>query len=658
MSPELNDVSEFYADRIGSKEREIKRLRDYIDQLESSEKRISSEYSEQLRAKSAEMERLRRAFLGRAVAVKSPEAKEKKAENENELGKLRGYIAELENSEKKISSEYADQIEEKDRQVKRLVNLIRLKEDANRILSEKLDGKMRNERDYVERIKNAITRKEEFNREVIEKLTVELARKNEEAEHLRDAALRQGRLVKQLESEVVEYDKRQDSMEAFLREKDSVRQKLEANYAQQLKNKEYEIEHLSKDLRKQFDVKPAARGQEEIASLKIKLEAREAELSGLVQELASVKEQNRIALKRLDERQRLFVESENAYNRLINSLQLQQEKRVKELMRTNSQREVELKTEIEKLKAWQREKETLLAEKGNRIDETLLQFSEMSRKLLELKGSGSIEGSGAEAAGAKGQQEEIGKLLKEAEARISEAVRKEQEVARREELLVKEQDAINAELSILRNAGVEVEKEKDYLKSKIMRYGIPEKEAQIGQPSAFGVEAAPEETAGYAAETMPQDSGLPEAPAVQEAVEEIRGKSEALEILRRPAKAVAAEETLPQLPAETKAQAITAVKKPVFSHAKSRVKHLPRPPLRSIREKVERPKLKEELIRQSAKMDAFPEVGGYGEIHEISSIIGIGLQHGDSVEQIRSSLESSGYSRHNIEKAFRLVKKK
>lgn len=661
MSPELKDVSGFYASRISSKESEIKKLRAYIGELESSEKRISDEFSAQLKTKNAEIERLRRAILeqqraGSKLKGSASEWHGKASGNEKELDRLRSYLLELENSEKKLSVEYAEQLAEKDRQVRRLVNMVKVREESNRLLSEKLDSKIITERDYVDRIKNAIARKEGFNREVIEKLTNEITQKNEEIDRLRDDEIKRERLVKQLESNVAEYRKRQDSLEAFLYEKDSMKRKLEMNFAQQLKNKEYEIERLGSELRKRLDSKPAARNHEEIASLKIKMEAKEQETAEIARSFANIKEQHGILLKRLDERQKLFVESENTYNQLINSLQLQQEKRVKELMHTNSQREVELKTEIEKLKAEQREKETILAEKGSMIDETLLQFSETSKRLLELKGTEGVEGEGSSVKGLKEKEAEIEKLLKEAEERIKEAVRKEQEVARREELLVKEQDAINSELSILKNAGVEVQRDKDYLKSKIRQYEAPEKAASLELPALMSEESVTEAPAAaeYAGEIQPETAEVTEAPAVQEAVEEVRGKDEALEILRRPGKsempAMPIEEK--ELPAKMKGKA-----KPAFRQAKSSIKPLPRPPLRSIKAKAERLKIREALMRQAEKKEAFPEVGGYGELHEIASIIAIGLQHGDSIERIRNSLESSGYSKQSVEKAFRQVKK-
>ncbi len=727
MSPELKDLPGFYANRASSKESEIERLRAYIEELESSGKKLSAEYAGQiaekdrqvrrltellggvenlgestlkelnakvrakkdylesissslwkkermnkeaidnlagqLRAKNREMEKLRLTLVSqqrieKRLCEKAPEKTisvvyGKGAGNEKELERLRSYALELENSGKRLSAEYAEQLSGKDRQMRQLVNMLKLREESNRLLSEKLDGKARAERDYVERLKGAISRKEEFNRETIEKLTGEISRKNAEIDGLREAATRQERLVKRLESEVAEYRKRQESLEAFLHENDSTKHKLEKNFAQQMRNKEGEIERLGSELRKQLDSRPAARNHEEVSALKIKLEAKDEEITGALQELANLREQNRIALKRLDERQKLFVESEKTYNRLVNSLQLQHEKRVKELMGANSRREVELRTEIERLKAGQREKEALLAEKESRIDETLLQFSETSRRLLELKG---VEGGGADVTGLKEKQEEIGRLLEEAEKRIEEAVRKEREVAGREAMLVKEQEAINAELSILRNAGVEVQKDREYLKGKIRRYGFLGKETRLEQPALVGGETAPEAPEEYASEIQPEAPEVAEAPDVEEAAEEVNGKAEALEILRRPGKAGVGEEGQLPLPAEPEAKAKKGVKG-VFKQAKSRVKHLPNPPLRSIRAKVERPKIREALMRQAERKEAFPEVGGYGEIHEIESIIGIGLQHGDSIEQIRSSLEASGYSRQNIEKAFRQVKK-
>ncbi|MEK6853859.1 MAG: hypothetical protein AABX60_00870 [Nanoarchaeota archaeon] len=55
--------------------------------------------------------------------------------------------------------------------------------------------------------------------------------------------------------------------------------------------------------------------------------------------------------------------------------------------------------------------------------------------------------------------------------------------------------------------------------------------------------------------------------------------------------------------------------------------------------------------------ELFTELGGYSEVEEIRSIVDVGLQHGDSIEQIRQSLTVSGYSKKNIEKALSSVKK-
>ena len=94
----------------------------------------------------------------------------------------------------------------------------------------------------------------------------------------------------------------------------------------------------------------------------------------------------------------------------------------------------------------------------------------------------------------------------------------------------------------------------------------------------------------------------------------------------------------------------------VFRQAETKARLLPKPPSRIMKARIERPKLKEALIKQAERQDAFPEESGYGEVEEIKSIIGIGLQHGDSLERIEESLISSGYSKKNIEKAVQEAK--
>ncbi|MBI2142055.1 hypothetical protein HYU15_01020, partial [Candidatus Woesearchaeota archaeon] len=44
---------------------------------------------------------------------------------------------------------------------------------------------------------------------------------------------------------------------------------------------------------------------------------------------------------------------------------------------------------------------------------------------------------------------------------------------------------------------------------------------------------------------------------------------------------------------------------------------------------------------------------GYSEVEEAMSMIDVALQHGESIEQIKNSLLSSGYSKENVEKALK-----
>ena len=58
-----------------------------------------------------------------------------------------------------------------------------------------------------------------------------------------------------------------------------------------------------------------------------------------------------------------------------------------------------------------------------------------------------------------------------------------------------------------------------------------------------------------------------------------------------------------------------------------------------------------------AEQELFSAIGGYSELEEIKSIAEVGLQHGDTLEQIKESLIATGYSKNNVEKVLSSVRK-
>lgn len=571
----------------------------------------------------------------------------KLASREREIDKLRGYIFQIESSGSKGVAEFRKLLDEKDREVEQLIQLLKSEESVNRQLSEQLESTISKDREYGMKIRDAILKKDRLSTDALSALKDELRLKDGELSRLRDALVAQERLVQQLGAQTIDSRKRIEVLSAFVDEKDMAIKRLESSFVQQLKNRDLESESLRKELKQQLSKRQGNHAVEELTRLKVQLEARESENSELASRISELREQSAVLRKRLDERQRLFVESESSLNELVRKIQEQHEVRLKDVLQKASRREAGLRAELEMLKASTLEKETLVVEKQRKIDDTLMQFAETSKRLLELKG---VDGSDLLSVDLRKKEDyllqkerELKDLLQEAGQKVKDSKEKEAELERRESMLLKEQEALNSELSVLQNAGVEIGRAKDFIKSKIAEYGS----ASEAVPSLPVSRRSVYEQPSAVAESPAEGQVVESAPVVAE-----EEKAGVLEILRRGTSV----QDAPEVQAMEKPVAPKNIKG-VFKEVKSKVKALPKPPLHIIKSKAERPKLREALVRQAEKQDAFPEESGYGEIDEVKSIIDIGLQHGDSIEQIRSSLESSGYSKQNIDKAFQLVKK-
>jgi len=653
---ELKEISEFYSKKVHSKDQEIEKLRDYLSRLESSENKLSNEFEKQLKEKDRQIKRLagilnsgkeKKAGQNEIVELHDKQLTSKK----KEIEKLRRHISEMEVSERGLVP--PEELSDKEVKIKKLLSILKSRGEENQKLSEQLDNKIITERDYAGKIKNALAKKERSDRNLFESLKEDLDKKRDESERLRVLTLSQDRIIKQLDNQVIEFKKHINQFETFLDEKDRMRDKLESNFSQQLKNKDYEIEQLEKEVGKQVGRKDLAL-QEDIANLKTKLETREAETEELAKNFANLKEQNRIFSKRLEERQKLFVESENTYNRIVHSLREQHERRLKDVLHKSTQSEIRLRAELDKLKVLQNEKAAVVSDKQKEIDETLLQFAETSKKLLEIKGTEGFSEAYVSAAQLKEKEDylkkkeaELTKLLKEAAEKVNEANRKESEISNREQMLLKEQEAVNSELAVLKSAGISIGRDRAYLKEKLQEYGTPVEQPQVVPEMVEPQQEITEQEPVVESIEAPEVLEAPEAPAPTPDFTEKEEKDDILGILRKPSEGVV----------EVEKPSLKGKMKMGFKQARSRSKLLPKPPKHLMKAKVDRPKLKEALIKQAETQDSFPEEKGYGEIQELTSIISIGLQHGDSVEQIKSSLELSGYSKKNIDKAFQEVKR-
>ncbi|MBI2580376.1 hypothetical protein HYV85_01060 [Candidatus Woesearchaeota archaeon] len=557
-----------------------------------------------------------------------------------------------------------------------------------------------------------------------------------------------------LKEQTAEMASQIEGLKSFIIEKEKLAQSLESAFEKRIAAKEEELRHMKGVIH----AKPETKLHKQADELKSELHIKEETAKLMAEEVAKVKEQSALLRKRLEERQRIFFESEKAYEELIAKLREQHEARLKAIVQESSQKEAALKVAVEEERVKMRQETVLMKEKEKQIDETIHAFATTSQQLIKLQGSGQLgemtagveietineraKQLGEQAKYLESKEAELKALLTATEARITELKSKEVDVERKEQLLLREQEAIGKELDVLASAGVEIGRSKKYIQQKLEQIGgfeQPSAQSQqawqpqqpmqapteiageqqeqpflsqakqqnlfaekglsktgqqpsmqeMGLGSRAGVEEAQEEEGIDAPRFTGITSEAPGAAAgeVKDAIEEREdfAPTAAASIKKAPAAAASASRKVkatitPKIKtaAVAKAQklpkkqnmlatgklkpavkkALKQKKRPLHQQPKQKLK-----PLQFLKKAAvaakEVPKglaLPEEL-RGKEGQELFTELGGYSELEEIRSIVEVGLQHGDSIEQIRQSLTVSGYSKKNIEKALGSIKK-
>lgn len=737
------------------------------------------------------------------------------AEKTGELDRLREYVTKLEEGEKGLVQELTQQLAMKDEEISRIAALYAKKEAENRKMASQLESHIGLQRQHAEKIKGLLLKKEEETAKLVEGLRKQLEAKNSEVSSLRGSLLEleksqsinlslqglpstaahvqqmqamhkelegKNSELKQMEKAFIEEQKlnrsiqtrlkeqiaQTEELKAFLIEKEKLAQNLESAFEKRLAAKEEELRHL-KGL---IHAKPETRLHRQLDELKSELHIKEETARMMAEELAKLKEQSALLLKRLGERQKIFFESEKAYEELIAKLRQQHDARIRALVQESAQKETILKSALEMERTRLQKETTLMREKEKQIEETLQAFTTTSQQLLKLQGTAQLgepeanqltalktelenkekqlaekeaqlqeEKQRAEAH-AEAQRKyihnkevELKKLLESTEAKIAELKEKEAGIERKEQLLLKEQEALNKELEVLTSAGIEIGRSRQYIQQKLASIGfeqpaqqqMQQPQQQIAMPvetaefveeqpykpqptqritrqqapsaqelrlgGAGGVQEAQEEegsdapkftgiTSGAGAATGEVKEALEEGEDFALAVETSIKKAPAATVsAARKAKATIMPKIKPAAVAKTQARSkkqqkiLTRKLKPTvkkdlkqrkqpLQQPKQKLKHLQLPKKASVAAK-EMPKGKglgqglglPEELRGKEGQELFTELGGYSEIDEIKSVVEVGLQHGDSIEQIRQSLITSGYSKQNIEKVLSSVKK-
>ncbi len=550
-----------------------------------------------------------------------------------------------------------------------------------------------------------------------EALKAELDKKNTEITQLQKSFLEEQNLSKSVQSrlkeQIASMTSQLEELKSFLIEKEKLVQNLEVAFEKRIAAKEDEMRHLKTAV----EHKPETNLHHEVDRLRSELQIKEEASAMMAEEMAKVKEQSALIRRRLEERQKIFSESERAYEELIAKLREQHDSRVKALIQEAAQKEATLSSTLEEERAKMRKESALMKEKEKQIAETLQTFSRTSEQLIKLSSADQIGDAsiGVELEAMKERQKqledrtkylenkenELRSLLSSTEARIAELKSKEAEVERKEQLLLQEQEGLNRELDVLANAGIEIGKSKQYLQQKLDQIGsfsqaarasqsIPQQPPMPQRPAAQPLKLQP-----IRQQLSMQETGFGAAGAVQEAQEE-----EQFETLRFTGISTAptqVQEAVTELSDEegmTAAPKAAATAKPAKlpKISKAQQKQLAKK-LRLAAKATAKAKLKEIVTKKAAKQlhqppasllqqttpttetpqiemligardadrhtgqELFTELGGYSEVDEIKSIVEVGLQHGDSTEQIRESLLVSGYSKQNIEKVLGSVKK-
>lgn len=551
----------------------------------------------------------------------------------------------------------------------------------------------------------------------LEKLKEELESKSRHLARAEKALAEEQKLAKSSESRLKEQisamETQMDELKSFLIEKEKLVQNLYSAFERRIAAKEDEIRHLKTGLSRKPEVGLRSNAEKLEAEIQVKEEAAKI----MAEEIARLREQSGLLRKRLEERQRLYFESEKAYEELIAKLREQHDSRAKALLQEASQKEAALSTALEEERARIKQERAVLKEKERQIEETLLAFNSTSQKLIALGGSAPEGSDMAELAGMQkaldekkkyleAKEEEIKGLLASTEEKIAELKTKEATIERKEQLLLQEQEALNKELEVLTSAGVEISRSKEYIKQKLQEVGsAPEQQMQSHiqllkkqpapqtfQPSAqsLGFEPTSEVQEAQEEEGMqsPKFPGIATQTQVQEAPSDAISEENSQEsvvpavtikktpiakaIQKAPAKierniAKAAPKGKAKVVPKRGKKAIQQQKQKIIRTKPAAAKTLPQKPVAAAKPvQAGRPTSSQAPTEMAigardaaahTEQELFTEMGGYSELDEIKSVVDVGLQHGDSIEQIKESLLTSGYSKQNIEKVLSGIRK-
>ena len=533
---ENRKVSQAFESHIFSQKEHAQRIKDLLVKKEEENTAQIERLRKELESKEVQVQSLRQGLLSSSKHTSTViqdttvytrqigELHGRIDNKENEIKKLEKTLLEEQKTGKAIQSKLMERIAETSKQTEQLKIFMIDKERVIKSLQSEFEKAGGSDSKAIHG-RNSQALQPAANK--IEELRKDIEERDRLLQRIEKAYSEEQKLHKSVQSrlreQISEMSSSIEQLKSILIEKEKLVHNLESAFEKRFAAKEDEARQFKATLSKKHETGIYV----EIDKLKSEVKVKEETTKLMAQEIAKQAEQTAMLRKRLEERQRVFVESERAYEELIARLRGEHDSRIKAIVQASAQKEAALAGALEEERSKLRQEKTILKEKEMQIEEALRTFATTSQQLIKLGGtSGLMEESTAEISAFRehldesrkqiedkeryvAQKEtEVRSMLASIEARIAELNEKEASVEIREKLLMKEQDALALELEVLSNAGIELSKSKEYLRGKMSaarsaekQQMAPEREQIIGLPR-FRTETAVEEAPLEEAEEM------------------------------------------------------------------------------------------------------------------------------------------------------------
>ncbi|MBI3033610.1 hypothetical protein HYY72_00425 [Candidatus Woesearchaeota archaeon] len=597
------------------------KLREHILLRDSIERAMSQEFKSQLAEKDAVIKsiRLQKSVEPVERPVSSPRAVELEELNRN----LREHILLRDSVERAMGEEFGSQLRQKDEIIKRLQefsSLVKAEDKGIQGLRREIDSELGIYKNQIDALKSRVLEKEN-----------ELKRLEG---HYRDKEQSYDDILIALKQQLSEKSMEVEKLKSFVAEREQISQRIEEQLQRDLASREAELS----DLRRLRADRDSLRLLREVEQLRQVLKLKEVSGKRLFLELAKARSLQADLEKQLDAGKADYDRIKSYYEKIVASVRRDGENAVKSLLSDYSSRDASAKADIERLKAELLLKESQIQVQKQRIDDVIREFNIKSQQLFSIREHGSLIADPRQIESfekAKRELEEYGakaesvkELLERRDAEISQ---KAVELGKREEEILSKESEIKGLLAV-------TEQKLNALDEK---GGFDAHEAKpVVVVNKSNIESVIEAHSKEPAGNVSQVAGKPGEPY------------KVVELINEPLPPVQVmPEQLEEPLADMKLKQDKLVK-PVLSAlavASSKPQDKTAPSFRIPDDKPVAKKVEMDINLQEQTL-------GYPEHEEIASMIDVALQHNESIEQIKQSLLSSGYSRENIEKALKNMK--